>query len=255
MAIDFATGKELYRARVVVDLQTAQFTPDGRYLAWRYANSTGAMDMEKGELLFAEKQAGYGTSLMFTGDGRRLGYLERRADGEYLLVLRALAKTSSTTEARLTQPKGRVALNDLGDTGRYALLQEEKSRASQPGLLDPQLLLVETETGETVLRLPRDIVHAAVGSNDRVIATLSAMAPSAPEEDNTARDARELTFRFIDEDEPLLRADIPIRFERCVYLTEDLLAVCTAVDAQEQEALLFSLFNSEHRGEILRWAP
>jgi hypothetical protein len=57
------------------------------------------------------------------------------------------------------------------------------------------------------------------------------------------------------DDEPRLRANIPGRFERCVYLTDDLLAVCTALDAQEQEALLFSLFNEDRRAEVLRWAP
>lgn len=152
--------------------------------------------------------------------------------------------SSSTTETLLTHLEGRITLNDLGDTGRYAVLQQEKSRT------DPQLLLVETDGGKPILRMPREIVHAAVGSNDRVIATLSAI-----EQEDAGVDVRELMFRLIEGKEPLVRAHIPARFERCVFLTEDLLAVCTALDAPEQEALLFSLFNDDRRGEVLRWAP
>lgn len=263
IAIELATGEELYRAtgeklyyaKVSVAPTTALFSPDGRYLAWHDMDSIAAMDMARGELLFHEERAGYVASLLFTGNGRRLGYLARRDNDERRLVLRDLADRASAMEAQLAQLKGRVVLNDLGDTGRYAVLQQEEPRADQSGLSDPQLLLVETKTGQTVLRLPGDIVHAAVGSNDRVIATLSARARSALEEDDTAGDVRELMFRVIDEDEPLLRADIPARFERCVYLTDDLLAVCTAVDSQEQEALLFSLLNDDRRGEVLRWTP
>ena len=249
-AIEVATGETLYHARICVDPPTAKFTPDGHYLAWRKMDSIAAMDMENGELLFTEKRTGYRESLMFTGDGRRLGYLERSDHGQYRLVLRALAKTSSTTETLLTDLEGRVTLNDLGDTGRYAVLQQEKSRTDRSGLLGPQLLLVETDGGKPILRMPREIIHAAVGSNDRVIATLSAI-----EQEDAEVDMREFMFRLIDGDEPLVRANIPAQFERCVFLTEDLVAVCTALDAPEQEALLFSHFNDDRRGELLRWAP
>jgi hypothetical protein len=250
---DLASGKVLHEERfrdVNVSTETAQFSPDGRFLAWHWGkHGATAIDTHQGVTVFDHKST-EAASLRFTADSRMLGYLDRVRETEYVLSRWDLIDRRQLTPRTFRSPGAEFVLEDLGVSGRFAVF-----RTGAAG--NASCFVANLDDEAIVAQTPGKLVRGRLGPKDQTTALLVEVDPPQVQAEGRHGVQREggdaaerhdlLVLRFGAKD-PVLRATVSREYCEVRYLGDALLAISTSPSMDFGKALLFSLNDDSRRG-------